>query len=199
LKEVKLDLIEELSYSYINQTAQYPFPSTLKSSLQIIANYFSCNSNNKICLVFPSKEIAAQWLSIPTVLLELKKDFEKFNREISESYKSYKYGDKLILNNKAIVEWMGIKNRKFNGPTFRTNSGKDSGAAEITINFSDILTLQKAPDLNKPLSKLNKVRKYLGTKDQTPLEKLLNINVSGNLQFAKNKICLVSFSFKNYY
>lgn len=186
------NLLEELRYSFMSHIEQFPISSTLKSSLQIISNYFCCNSSNKICLVFPAKEIAAQWLSIPIILLELKKDFGIFKNEIFESYKYYKFGDKLILNNKAIVEWMGIQKKKFIGPTFRTNEGKDSGAAEITIKFSDIITLQNAPDQSKPLSTLNIVRKNLGKKRQTPLEKLLHINVSGNLQFSKNKICLVS-------
>jgi hypothetical protein len=187
LKKEEQDLIEALRYSYDSKGEQFQISSTLESSLQIVSNFFCNNISNKICLVFPCKEFFAQWLSITTVLLQIKKDFEQYNSEMFDSYKSYRIGDKLLLNNKSIVEWLGIKHKQFKGPTFKT-----SDAGEISIRFSDILKLQKAPDDTKPLSKLNMVRKCLDAKIQTPLEKLLKINVSGNLQFVKNKICLIS-------
>lgn len=189
------DLIQKLQYSYEGQNETHALLLPLKISLQIISNFFSSNTTNKLCLVFPSKEFAAQWLSIPTVLFLLESDFESFNGEIFESYRQYKHGDKLILNNHAIVEWVSANE---NGVTFRTKGVRESSGASITIKFSDVIKLQKAPPGRKALSAFNKVKEALPSRSMTPTEKLLKIDTYGNREFIKNKICLVS-KFKSFY
>jgi hypothetical protein len=139
--------------------------------------------------VFPSKEFAAQWLSIPTVLFLIENDFKDLKGEIFESYRQYKPGDKLILNNLAIVEWVGVKQ---NGVAFKTKGIKESSGAEVTIRLSDVIMLQKAPASRKVLSSLNSVKEALPSRNITPTEKLLNIDTYGNQEFIKNKICLVT-------
>ena len=191
------ELIWKLQYSYAEKHETYPLPTPLKDSLHLIAEFFKHNISNKLCLVFPSKEYAAQWLSIPMVLLLVQEDYAQYNLEIFESYKSYKLGDKLILNDKAIVEWVGIKEKKgsgenFKGPTFITKPAKNSSGVEITIRFSDVIKLQKAPASRKVLSSLKSVKEALPSRNITPMEKLLNIATYGNKEFIKNKICLVS-------
>lgn len=189
------ELIQKLKYSYAGQHDNaHSLPLPLKDSLQIISNFFSNNSTNKLCLVFPSKEFSAQWLSIPTVLFLIENDFAHFKGEVFESYRQYKLGEKLILNNIAIVEWVGIKT---NGVSFKTKGTKDSSGAEITIKFSDVIMLQKAPPSRKVLSSLKTVKEALPSRNFTPIEKLLNIDTYGNKEFIKNKICLVS-KFKSY-
>ncbi|WP_295232981.1 DrmE family protein [Sediminibacterium sp.] len=189
------ELIQKLQYSYAGQHDEaYSLPLPLKDSLQLISNFFAFNTNNKLCLVFPSKEFAAQWLSIPTVLFLIENDFAHFKGEIFESYRQNKQGEKLILNNIAIVEWVGIKS---NGVSFKTKGTKDSSGAEITIRFSDVIMLQKAPPSRKVLSSLKTVKEALPSRNITPTEKLLNIDTYGNKEFIKNKICLVS-KFKTY-
>lgn len=188
------ELIEKLQYSYAEQNETHPLPLPLKDSLQIISEFFKHNTTNKLCLVFPSKEYAAQWLSIPTVFFLIEKDFAHFKDEIFESYKQYKKGDKLILNNLAIVEWSGIKG---NGVVFKTKGIQESSGAEITIRFSDVIMLQKAPASRKVLSSQKTVKAALPSRTITPTEKLLNIDAFGNKEFIKNSICLVS-KFKNY-
>lgn len=188
------DLIQKLQYKYAGQDEAYSLPLPLKDSLQLISDFFSSNTTNKLCLVFPSKEYSAQWLSVPTVLFQVEKDFEEFKGDIFETYRHYKPGEKLILNNQAIVEWIGVKQ---NGVAFKTKGGKESSGAEITIKFSDVIMLQKAPPSRKALSSLKLVKEALPSRNITSIEKLLNIETYGNKEFIKNKICLVS-KFKSY-
>lgn len=192
-----LTLINELQYSWKGWAQTYPLPLPLKDSLQLISDYFVNNTNNKLCIVLPAKEYFAQWLSIPLFLFLVQDDYAKYSSEIFESYKSYKPKDRLILNNKAIVEWIGIKEIKIGdsnikGPSFRTNNSKDSPGAEFTVRFSDIVKLQKAPANRETLSSLKTVKQVLSIKEKTPIENLLNIDTSGNKDFIKNRICLVS-------
>lgn len=183
------ELIQKLQYSFSGQYETCPLPSPLKDSLQIISDYFASNSGNKLCLVFPSREFTAQWLSVPTVLFLIKNDFAQFSGEIFESFRQYKTGEKLILNNLAIVEWVGIKP---NGVAFKTKAGKDSSGAEITIKFSDVIKLQKAPSNRKVLSSIKLVKEAFPVRNITPTEQLLNIDTYGNKEFIKNKVCLVT-------
>jgi len=188
------ELIRRIEYSYVGQQEAFSLPLPLKDSLQLISDFFSNNQTNKLCLVFPTKSFAAQWLSIPTVLFLIENDFQHFKGEIFESYMQYKGGDKLILNNIAIVEWSGINQT---GVTFKTKGTKDSSGAEITIKFSDVIMLQKAPASRQALSSLKTVKEALPSRNITATEKLLNITTYGNKEFIKNKICLVS-KFKSF-
>jgi hypothetical protein len=188
------ELVHNLRFSYAGQAEDCSFPFPLRESLQLISDFFATNTTNKLCLVFPSKVFAAQWLSIPTVLFLIENDFAQFKGEIFETYKQYTTGEKLVLNNIAIVEWVGIKS---NGVTFKTKGTKDSSGAEITIKFSDVIMLQKAPASRKVLSSLKTVKEALPSRNITATEKLLNITTYGNKEFIKNKICLVS-KFKSF-
>ena len=102
------DLIQKLQYSYAGQNEAHSLPLPLKDSLQLITDFFASNTTNKLCLVFPSKEYSAQWLSVPTVLFLIENDYTEYKEEIFESYRQYNLGDKLKLNGDAIVEWAGI-------------------------------------------------------------------------------------------
>lgn len=188
------NLIQKLRYNFSRQKEEYSLPLPLKDSLQLISNFFSNNNRNKLCLVFPSKEFSAQWLSVPSALFLIEKDFEIFKDDIFETYRHYKPGDRLILNNQAIVEWVGVRQ---NGVGFKTKGAKESSGAEITIKFSDVTMLQKAPSSRKALSSLKLVKEALPSRNISPIDKLLNIDTYGNKEFIKNKICLVS-KFKAY-
>lgn len=196
------ELIQKLRYSYSDQHEAHPLPLPLTDSLQLISNFFKNNSSNKLCLVFPSKELAAQWLSVPTVLFLIEDDFKQFKGEIFESYRQYKPGDKLILNNQTIVEWVGVKSmlvngKDFSGPTFKTKSSNKDSEAVITIKFSDVVKLQRLSENKKKLSSQGKVMRSLPKGSLTPLENLLSFDVYGNKEFIKNTICLIS-KYKSY-
>jgi hypothetical protein len=172
----------------------------LIDTLNVISSFFKNNEANKLCIVFPSKEYTAQWLVVPMVLSLIKDHYEQYKSEIIESYKRFKPGDKLILNDRAIVEWVGIReirNYGFVGPTFKTKGiGKHSGTTE-TIKFSDVTELQLAPPSRQVLSPPRVVRQSYQSRNLTPVENLLDINTYGNKEFIKNNICLVS-KYKNY-
>jgi hypothetical protein len=187
------ELIQKLRYSYAEQHESHELPLPINDSLQLISEFFKHNSSNKLCLVFPSKEYAAQWLTVPTVLFLIESDFAKYKNEIAETYKQFKLGDKLKLNGIAIVEWSGVKEK---GVAFKTKSVGESSGAEITINFADVIKLQKELKTRK-LSSLKTVKEVLPKRNVSPTEHLLKIDTFGNKEFIKNSICLIS-KFKSY-
>jgi hypothetical protein len=188
------ELIQKLQYTYAGQHEEaHSLPLPLKDSLQLISDFFASNTTNKLCLVFPSKEFAAQWLLVPTVLNLMVSDFTKYKNEISETYRQFKKGDKLLLNGKAVVEWVGVSKV---GVTFRTKGVGKSSGAEITIGFADVIKLQSV-EASRKLSSQKTATDVLPKRNITPTERLLNIDTYGNKEFMKNRICLVS-KFKSY-
>jgi hypothetical protein len=187
-------LIQKLQYSYSEREESYPLPMPLKDSLQIISDFFNCNTNHKLCLVFPTKEFAAQWLSIPTVLFLIESDFTLFKNEIVKSLETYKKGDRLILNNEAVVEWIG---RNVNGFVFKHKEFK--GVDSITISIKNISKIQPAPSNRKSLSGYKRVMEALDDSNENPTDKILGIKTYGNRLFQQNSICLISkhISFEN--
>ena len=103
------DLIQKLQYSYAGQLEAHSLPMPLKDSLQLISSFFSSNINNKLCLIFSSKELATQWLALPLSFNQISEDYNSYQDEITESYKLFRTGEKLILNNEAVVEWVRLK------------------------------------------------------------------------------------------
>ena len=69
------ELIQKLEYTHAGQEEVHSLPLPLIESLQLISDFFINSSNHKLCLVFPTKEFAAQWLSIPIVLFLIESDF----------------------------------------------------------------------------------------------------------------------------
>lgn len=180
------DIIQKLQYSYAGQHEASSLPLPLKNSVKLISDFFTNNSTNKLCLVFPSKEYSAQWLTVPLVLFLIENDYKRFKEEIFESYKQYNLGDKLKLNGDAIVEWAGIKS---NSVAF--NAGKAPNFAVFTIDITQSIKLQRT-EQKRQLSSLKRVKQALPGKIITPLDELLEIKTYGNKEFTKNKICLVS-------
>lgn len=184
-------LIQKLRYNFAGHDEAYSLPMPLKDSLQLITDFFASNTANKLCLVFPSKEYSAQWLSVPIVLCLIENDYTQYKEKIFESYKQYNLGDKLILNGDAIVEWAGIKN---NSVAFK--AGKEPNIAVFTIDITQSIKLQRT-EQTRQLSSLKRVKQALPGKIITPTDELLETNTYGNKEFIKNKICLVS-KFKSY-
>jgi len=185
------DLIQKLRYNFAGQDEAHSLPLPLKDSLQLISDFFASNTTNKLCLVFPSKEYSAQWLSVPTVLFLIENDYTQYKEEIFESYRQYNPGDKLKLNGDAIVEWAGIRN---NSVAFK--AGKEPNIAFFTIDITQSIKLQRT-EQTRQLSSLKRVKQALPGRIITPTDELLEINTYGNKEFMKNKICLVS-KFKSY-
>jgi len=188
------ELIEKLQYTFTGQEEAHPLPLPLKDSLHLISDFFSNSSNHKLCLVFPTKEFAAQWLSIPTVLFLIESDFAQFKNEIVEALNKYQRGERIILNNEAVVEWVG---RNANGFTFKHL--EFNGVDEITINIKKISKIQPAPKSRKALSGYKRVIEALVKTNANPTDKILGIQSEGNKLYQKNSICLISkrISFEN--
>ncbi len=166
----------------------FSFPSSLIDSLQIITNFFKFSKTNKLCLVYPSKDNVAQWLSFPLTISILESDFKKYSGASTELYKHYKPGDLLVLNNKAIVEWVRYDEK---GIYFKTAEEPPNGPAIFRKPFKVVELLQYANQKNCKLSDSSKINKYIKEKNNHPLDNLLNIYTSGNFSFQRNSICLV--------
>jgi hypothetical protein len=181
------NLIKKLEYTYAGQNEAHSLPLPLKDSLQLISDFFSSNTTNKLCLVFPAKEFAAQWISFVLGLDTVKNDYNLFNSKIFEAYKEYKPGQKLILNNKAIVEWITgneseIKFRT-KGKNIRNRPWENTQGDIITIKTSRIVSLRPAPKGRKVLSANDTVYNNLSGLSYVPLDALLSIN-TGNIPHA---------------
>lgn len=180
-------LIHKLQYSYAGQHEAQQLPVSLKDSLHLISDFFSNNTTNKLCLVFPSKEYAAQWLSVPLALDLIKFDYLQYSDRIYNAYKKYKKGDRLILNNDAIVEWSRAESYLiyFKHLPF-------SYADEIGVSLKYISKLQPAPNNRHSLSSYHRVKKAIFSRSNSPIDSLLEINTDGNKLFQKNCLCLIS-------
>ena len=191
---VNKKLIQKLKYSFTGQEEIHPLSMPLKESLQIISDFFVNNSNNKLCLVFPTKEFAAQWLSVPTVLCLIESDFSQYKNEIIKSLETYKKNDRIILNNEAVVDWIG---KSADGFVFRHK--EFNGVDTITIDIKKISKIQPAPVNRKALSGYKRVIEALNDNNENPVDKILGIQSFGNKLFQKNSICLISkhISFEN--
>lgn len=182
------EYIERLRYSNPEQNVQEStFPQILKRALGIILSH-KTQSNNKICIALPAKEYAAQWLACLVSFENIRIDFTRFEEDILSSYKQYSSGDKLILNNKAIVQWVGVN---ADGLTFKTKASRDSPNTLITVNAAKAYMLQKAPKSKVALSSLRTVQETLPQKQLSALDRLLAIRSYGNMQFQKNSVCLI--------
>lgn len=186
------ELIEKFQYSFAGQHENHALPLPLKVSLQLISEFFENNKNNKLCLVFPSKVHSAQWLSIPSVLFLILSDFSQFKNEIITALERYKPGDKLIINNEAVVEWVG---KTCEGYIFKHKEHK--GIDSISILLKNLSIIQPARTNRTALSSYSRVMESINKHNSNPTDKLLNIKTQGNRLFQKNSICLIS-KFKSY-
>lgn len=189
------EILQKLRYTYKEEKGAYSLPGPVKDSFHLITDFFEHNSSNKLCLVFSSKELAAQWLAIPMALTKVKEEFIRNGSEILNAYKAFKIGDRLLLNNKAVVMWAGMKPVNKNGiskelPHFMTKSSSKSESLLISIPFEKIIELQPTKKTN--LSSQKKVMSVLPGNELSPLELLLGIRTFGNTDYIKGRICLVS-------
>lgn len=183
------NFVNKFQYSYSTKNDNYELPFLLRSSLKLISNFFHAKNNHKLCLIFPSKEFVAQWLSIPLALKQIQGDFITNHQDIYNAYQKFKPGDKLIINGVAIVEWVGHNTQ---GIKFKTREEKNASAAIHTIEYKNIEKLQPAPPNRSILSLAHKARIALFKEITDPLDKFLGINSFGNRSYQKNSIALIS-------
>lgn len=189
----KQELASLLQYSYTGKNETHPLPLPLKDSLRLISEFFKHNTTNKLCLVFPSKEYAAQWLSVPLAFDLIKSDYLQYSDDIYNSYKKYKKGDMLILNNDAIVKW----SRAESDFIYFKHKPNKNNEEEIGVPLKDIYILQPAPKSRRSLSSYDRVRKAISSSSSSPIDSLLEIKTYGNKLFQKKCLCLTS-KFKSF-
>ena len=186
--------VDKIRVSQSESGKTFNVPPTIIEAYRISSKYFNKKSNAKICLVLPSREYTSQWLTLLFALDSIKTDFQLYENEIFDSYKSFKVGQLLILNNEAIVKWVGYNDK------FIMFSSKPERNASAPIRFAkhkDVIKLQPAPTNRTAISAYRKVIQALKTSVENPIDILLNIYTAGNKQFIKEGICLID-KFKDY-
>jgi hypothetical protein len=173
--------------SILEKGDKYDLPYSIVNSLNIIDILINDESTKKLCIVFPSKDYAAQLISIHLAFSNICKNFEEYKSEIAESYRLYRRGDKLQLNGKAVVEWVGMRN---GGCVFMTKGDGPHSGAEIQISYGDINKLQKV-ERDKKLSAIKRVKEVLPRSNKTALDELLKIETYGNKNFVKDSVILL--------
>jgi len=185
-------MIKNLHFSR-NNTDNFALSRPLLDACRVLSSFFEKNNNNKICIVFPNRDSATFWLTVHFTLQLILKDYKTYAHFIYNSHKYFSKGDRLILNNDAIVEWskaeselIYFKYRPFNGTD------------EIGVSLKNISKLQPAPPNRKSLSSYKRVKNAIFSKSKAPLDILLNIKTDGNKLFQKNSLCLIS-KYKSYH
>ncbi|GEP95529.1 DrmE family protein [Chitinophaga cymbidii] len=190
------EFIHKLLYTCENQSDGHALPTFLKNSLRLIEEFFAHAASNKLCLVFPAKDYVAQWLSLNLSLDHLQSEFRENRQDIFEAYKVYKPGQKLLLNNKAVVEWVkGDEVEivfKTKGTESKNAPWQDTNGDYVSLKTSRIDNLKPAPASRKVLSPRKAVYENLLPKSNDPVDDLLGISSKGNFVFLKKPVCLVS-------
>jgi hypothetical protein len=183
-----MEFIQKLEFSTDEKKSFHPLPAFLTSAILLCNTFIKERRSQKLCLVFPNKDFAAQWLSFPLTLEIIKNDWTNFKHSIYESYKNYKGGDKLLLNGKSIVEWVHADGEKIK---IRTTD-KDGCVTIFFLKYADIIKLTPAPAGKTRVSSLDRIKKDIPLRPKSPLDKLIEIEAYGNNLFQNNSICIVS-------
>lgn len=135
--------------------------------------------HQRLAFLFPREFDSAVWIAVGAALGVIKSDFSG----VIENLLPFSKGQKLLLDNKIIVEYDG--NKTIQGQTFIWLKFGHQAWHSLPINHK--LRLQ-AVDTKKPLSK----PKSISTPSFSALDNLLNIQSFGNRKIFYNRIILVS-------
>lgn len=152
------------------------------------------NGHKNICLIFPQRENSAQWIAFLFALDSIHKDYEKYKDEILTSYKSYKPGQLLLLNNTAIVKWVGYNNEYI---MFSTRPEKNASAPIRFAKHADVIKLQPNTSERIKISTFRDASIALKKATKAAIDKLFGFYTAGNTQFMKTTTCLVD-KFKDF-
>jgi hypothetical protein len=135
--------------------------------------------HQRLAFLFPREFDSAVWIAVGVALGMIKSDFSG----VIENLLPFSKGQKLLLDNKIIVEYDG--NKTIQGQTFIWLKLGHQAWHSLPINHR--LRLQ-AVDTKRPLSK----PKSISTPSFSALDNLLNIQSFGNRKIFYNRIILVS-------
>lgn len=185
------DFVERIIISNMKEGESSKLPLLISKICEIIHEFYTKSNNNKLCIVLPNKDSVAQLLSIVLAAKNIQDNYQFHSEEIRTSYRNYRRGDRLVLNNKLIVEWIGSDDREI---SFKSGNYVSSPASVFRRRISDVFMLQKTGNGNKNrnLSSAKAILKSIQFLSPTPLDKLLDIGSFGNMQFLRSSMCLVS-------
>lgn len=182
---MKTRIVNSLTFNSQSSTAEFPLPNPLVKIYKRIRRISELGSKGyNLCVILPFKELSAQYLSVLIALDQMHRDFDNYAELIYAD--DYKIGDRLLLNNQAVVEWAG---RGSTGIKFKHHPYKR--VVEVEIDFKDISQLQLAPRSKTRLSTLRTVMAACNAKNKAPIDDILHIQSSGNVSFIRNAVCLV--------
>ena len=155
-------------------------PRILKISSALAADMAGGQTEHqRLAFLFPREFDSAVWIAVGAALGMIKSDFSG----VIENLLPFSKGQKLLLDNKIIVEYDG--NKTIQGQTFIWLKLGHQAWHSLPINHR--LRLQ-AVDTKRPLSK----PKSISTPSFSALDNLLNIQSFGNRRIFYNRIILVS-------
>lgn len=162
-------------------------PSTLHPMLRVstgmvISAIFS-EKLNRIVILFPNRFHLDKWITILSVLELLKRDYQT---ESTEFY-DFQPGQKLLMNNKYIVEFEGIADGKI---WILALNNKTHTKSRIVLKTDRIIQFQSV-ETKRRLSSDNKVWQEYKNAPESPIDSILNIYTAGNKSFFESNIIYV--------
>ena len=176
-------LTRKLRFGKSAEDAQSSPDAILIKAVSILTDTISTGDCPKACYVFPVKENLTYWITFLAGLVSLKLDFEQNHSTLQDKFKNLHDGDKLLLNNVAVVEFARLNE---NSPTIRSREH-----TEYTLWPGHIDKLQPYQGA-RSIDKDKKIKEFLPERVIVPVDKLLDINTSGNKLFCSHSIVLVS-------
>lgn len=148
-----------------------------------ISAIFNESRNNRIVLHFPNRFNLDKWITLLTVLHLLKKDYNKTNSIELQFNK----GDKLLFNNKCIVEFDSIEENKL---WIKAADNKLATNTRFSLRLNRHLQLQPI-DNEKRLSSVKRVLREYNSSPVSTLDTILDISTAGNKTIFDNNIVYV--------
>ncbi len=141
---------------------------------------------NNTVIILPNRYYSVYWASYLSLLIQIRNNYQS-----SEKFERYKHGQKLLFNNKLVVEFI----------KFLTNGGLSikTSDAKVTIH-NEFKGLLKAIDSQRPLSNTRRLLRQLNAAESelNPLDKILKISTMGDTSFYRNKTYLLGKTMSGY-
>lgn len=184
-KSVLSFLTGNLRYGKTAGEEQFPVDKFLSNCLTFMTEVLEAETPQRVCFILPAREELAYWMAFIGGAFILKAGFEENHSSFRDKFKDVKTGDKLKLNNSAVVEFCRFEDDK---PVF-----KSCDQTEFTLWAGKIENLQ--PYLGpKGIDNYKKIAGCLPKEPLSPVDKLLDIRTKGNKLFYSDSITLVSRS-----
>lgn len=176
--DARFPYLEKIQVSSNGLTPALLHP-VLKFSTGIVISAIFEEKTKRIVLVFPNKFNLDKWINILAVLELLRNDYFA-----KQSFKcQFERGQKLLFNNKCIVEFDGVEEDKL---WIRAADNNKASNTRFSLSLKRVLHLQPV-DRERKLSSVRKVRLEYSKIPESPLDSIIDIYTAGNKSlFEKN-------------